>query len=130
MCLLCTAWLQQVCGVWYAVWYVLLHVQCVLLARANTCFLFFFVSFFLRYDARVPHVWAWTPGSDEFSWISSTLGLWFASLLDRDVQERKWLNEGRPPCFWLTGFKNPAGFLTAMKQEVTRQHKVREAIIV
>ena len=75
------------------------------------------------YDARVPHVWAWTPGSDEFSWISSTLGLWFASLLDRDAQERKWLNEGRPPCYWLTGFKNPAGFLTAMKQEVTRQHK-------
>ena len=76
-----------------------------------------------RYDARVPHVWTWTPGSDEFSWISSTLGLWFTSLLARDAQERSWLNEGRPHVFWLTGFKNPAGFLTSMTQEVTRQHK-------
>jgi len=75
------------------------------------------------YDARVPHVWTWTPGSDEFSWISPTLGLWFTSLCQRDEQERTWLNSGRPNCYWITGFKNPAGFLTAMKQEVTRQHK-------
>jgi dynein heavy chain len=75
------------------------------------------------YDARVPHVWTFTPGGDEFSWISPTLGLWFTSLLARDAQERAWLNDGRPNCFWMSGFKNPAGFLTAMKQEVTRMHK-------
>jgi dynein heavy chain len=75
------------------------------------------------YEAKVPAPWTFTPGGDEFSWISPSLGLWFTSLLQRDEQLRTWMNKGRPNCFWMTGFANPNGFLTAMRQEVCRQHK-------
>ena len=78
------------------------------------------------FEARVPDTWAFTPGGDKFSWISPTFGLWFASLVQRDAQQRAWLNHGRPLGYWLAGFKNPTGFLTAMKQEVTRLHKADE----
>jgi len=75
------------------------------------------------FDARVPRNWIFTPGGDEFSWILPSLGLWFASLLERDLQNRQWLNSGRPNSYWMTGFFNPQGFLTAMQQEVARMHK-------
>ncbi|KAF0745065.1 hypothetical protein Ae201684_000639 [Aphanomyces euteiches] len=74
------------------------------------------------FDAKVPPSWLRTSVGDEFSWILPTLGLWFSSLLSRDEQSRTWLNTRRPNCFWLTGFFNPQGMLTAMKQEVTRKH--------
>jgi dynein heavy chain, axonemal len=75
------------------------------------------------FDAKVPSHWTLTPGGDEFSWLSPSLGLWFPILLGRDEQLSMWLSKGRPPCFWMTGFFNPQGFLTAMKQEVTRAHR-------
>ena len=73
--------------------------------------------------ARVPHSWIYTLSGTEFSWILPSLGQWFSSLLARDDQDRTWLNKSRPPAFWMTGWFNPTGFLTAMKQEVTRKHK-------
>jgi len=68
------------------------------------------------FDARIPALWI------KKSWESATLGNWFAGLLQRYDQLYKWLNTGRPKAYWLTGWFNPQGFLTAMKQEVNRKH--------
>merc|ERR1712216_1049726 len=50
---------------------------------------------------------------------------WIKGLLDRHHQLSNWIGKERPPSFWLTGFFNPQGFLTSMKQEVTRQRKAQ-----
>eukprot|EP00198_Chlamydomonas_reinhardtii_P012689 XP_001702026.1 flagellar outer dynein arm heavy chain gamma [Chlamydomonas reinhardtii] len=68
------------------------------------------------FNARIPQQWL------SKSWEASTLGNWFTGLLQRYDQLNKWLNLGRPKAYWMTGFFNPQGFLTAMKQEVNRKH--------
>ena len=75
------------------------------------------------FDARVPRVWIYDATNNEFSWVNSTIGLWYANFNARNDQIRGWLNIGRPSHFFLRGFFNPQGFLTSMKQEVTRLHK-------
>eukprot|EP01135_Chromosphaera_perkinsii_P010177 Nk52_evm43s2039 gene=Nk52_evmTU43s2039 len=69
------------------------------------------------YDARIPAAWL------AISWESSTLGFWFSDLVARAEQFTRWLFDGRPLTYWMTGLFNPQGFLTAMRQEVTRAHK-------
>lgn len=68
------------------------------------------------FDARVPTKWL------AKSWKSPTIGLWFDNLVKRTTELSTWLNSGRPKSYWLTGYFNPQGFLTAVQQEVTRKH--------
>ena len=74
------------------------------------------------YDLRVPSKWQFQSGA-EISWLTPSLGGWIKGLTDRHYQLDSWLTKGtRPISFWLTGFYNPQGFLTAALQEVTRLH--------
>ena len=74
-------------------------------------------------DFRVPNGWQFDPTGVEISWMTPGMALWLKGLIDRHHQLYNWLFKERPVSFWLTGFFNPQGFLTAMKQEVTRQKK-------
>jgi dynein heavy chain len=75
------------------------------------------------FNARVPLNWLYSPAGDELSWQAPNLGVWFGGLITREVQYKSWLARGRPSAFWLAGFFNPQGFLTAIQQEITRAHK-------
>lgn len=77
------------------------------------------------FDFRVPRKWQYDPTGAEISWLTASLSGWIKGLLDRHHQLSNWINKERPPSFWLTGFFNPQGFLTSMKQEVTRQRKAQ-----
>ena len=73
------------------------------------------------YDSRVPKQWLYDANGTEISWLDFTLGTWLSGLQDRNSQLFGWMKE-RPPIYNLGYFFNPQGFLTAVKQEVTRQY--------
>jgi len=77
------------------------------------------------FDARVPTRWTNDASGAEISWLMPNLGGWFTGLTDRQVMLNEWLQNSRSimKSYWLTGFTNAQGFLTGMRQEVTRQHK-------
>jgi len=76
------------------------------------------------FDARVPSKWTHDASGQEISWLLPNIGGWFTGLLDRQQQLNSWLENGRGIMkgYWMTGFTNAQGFLTGMRQEVTRQH--------
>jgi dynein heavy chain len=67
--------------------------------------------------ARVPAAWVKVS-----QLVAPNMGVWFVNMLNRAEQFTNWLRNGRPNTFWLTGFFNPTGFLTANRQEVCRKH--------
>jgi len=75
------------------------------------------------YDFKVPVPWQYDATGVEISWLVPSLSAWIQGLLNRYNQLNSWLVKERPPSFWLTGFFNPQGFLTSMKQEVTRMNR-------
>ena len=75
------------------------------------------------FASQVPNVWMFTITGLLFSFMLPNISLWFNALQARYDQWDSWLKNGRPRSFWMTGFYNPQGFLTAMKQEVTRAHR-------
>lgn len=80
------------------------------------------------FDAKVPNQWVYDPTGAEIAWIIPTLAKWFNDLIERNKQLYEWMKGSRPVTFWLGGFFNPQGFLTAMKQEVTRLHKAPKVV--
>merc|ERR1711881_213089 len=77
------------------------------------------------FDSRVPKRWTYDASGAEISWLLPNIGGWFTGLLDRYSKLNTWLENGRREMrsYWITGFTNAQGFLTGIKQEVTRQHK-------
>jgi len=77
------------------------------------------------FDARVPIIWTNDASGQEISWMMPNLGGWFTGLTERQVMLNTWLENSRSlmKSYWITGFTNAQGFLTGMRQEVTRQHK-------
>jgi dynein heavy chain len=75
------------------------------------------------YDLRVPKVWLLDPSGAEISWLAPTLAGWLASMQNRHYQLAQWLAKDRPISYWLTGFFNGQGFLTSVRQEITRAHR-------
>jgi dynein heavy chain len=67
--------------------------------------------------ARVPPAWVKVS-----KLIAPNMGVWWLNILNRAEQFTNWLRNGRPNTFWLTGFFNATGFLTANRQEVCRKH--------
>eukprot|EP00884_Botryococcus_braunii_P001810 jgi/Botrbrau1/1162/Bobra.0162s0050.1 len=71
------------------------------------------------WDGRVP-----------FAWLAASypslkpLASYIADLLERLEMMRKWVGEGAPPVFWLSGFFFTHAFLTGVKQNFARRRKV------
>ncbi len=76
------------------------------------------------FDGRPPRHWYIDTAGNEVAWTTPALSAWFEGLERRFEQLYKWLTVMRPTVYWMTGFFNPQGFLTSMRQEVTRRHKL------
>jgi len=77
-------------------------------------------SMFLRLqNGQVPLNWA------KVAYPSlKPLASWFTDLIKRVEFMSKWLTEGNPSSYWISGMYFPQGFLTGVLQTHARQHKI------
>lgn len=75
------------------------------------------------FSQSVPKKWIYDASETEISWICNNLNQWLNILNLRYEQIMNYIYNGKLKSYWLPGFFNPQGFLTSMKQEITRLNK-------
>lgn len=78
------------------------------------------------FEGQAPRDFVFDAVGEEVSWRALSLSGWVDTFIKRREQLGNWL-EKAPTSFWFGGFFNPRGFLTAIRQGVSRkQDKRRE----
>merc|ERR1712051_765602 len=78
------------------------------------------------FEGQAPRDFVFDAVGEEVSWRALSLSGWVDTFLKRHEQLANWL-EKAPTSFWFGGFFNPRGFLTAIRQGVSRkQNKKHE----
>ena len=71
------------------------------------------------FDQQVPKNWA------DVGFLSmKPLGSWTNDLTSRIQFLQKWINEGTPSVFWISGFFFPQAFLTGTLQNYARKNVI------